>query len=1040
MKKTYLFLASILSFMLAAASVPLWGQNAKDIGNLFSRLDWRNIGPAEMGGRTVDIDVVESQPWIIYAAMGPSGVWRSVNNGITWKPVFQKENTVSVGDVTICQSNPDIIWVGSGEPTCRNSVTIGDGVYKSEDAGKTWTNMGLKETRHISRILIDPTNPDIVYVAAMGHLWGSNPERGIFKTTDGGKTWNKILFVNENTGFADLAMHAADSKILYAASYEYRRYPYYFSSGGPGSAIYKSIDAGKTWKKLAKDLPEGTMGRIGLAVSRSRPDVVYALIEHKDGGIWRSEDKGDTWTRTCDNKTFIQVNFRPFYYSQIRVDPSDDKTVYVFSGATYVSGDMGGKFRAISAGIHPDHHALWIDPHNPAHLIDGNDGGIDITYDKGRTWKPVRNIAAAEVYHVGFDMRDPYFVYCGLQDNGVWGGPSSTYDSQGITNEDWFSVGSGDGFYAQVDPTDPNTIYWNYQMNVLSRFDMRMMLSKMIRPLASLEERPFRYNWNSPILISPHDSKTVYTGGQFLFKTTDRGLTWEKISPDLTTDNPDKEKDSGGPITPDNTGAEIHCTLISIAESPVKPGIIWCGTDDGNLQLTQDGGKSWTNTVSRIPDLLPNTWCSHVEASHFSPGTAYASFDGHRTDDYAPHLYKTADFGRTWTSISANLPFGWIHVIREDPRNRNLLYAGMEFGIFASLDGGKSWFSLKNNLPTVAVRDIAVHPRENDLIIGTHGRGIWIMDDIRPLQETTPEVLANEAHFFSLRPATRFFPSTKYEMFSRADFAGRNPKYGAAVTAYFQTRPPEIPKIIIRDSEGKKVSELRMKKKAGLQRVYWGLQFAPRTKEGKVIKTTGLGLVSPPYILSGRYSLELQGGSWNTVRTLQVKPDPRVAVNPKAHSLQADAVLETMILQKLNGRAVTAVSQIRRSLGKLKKTLKESKNTKDAFAAADRFEKKFLPLEKEIKPKGINYRVSTETALRGGSYTTQMLFLGMSLGGFPFQPTKVDWQQIKELKEIIQNLVDRLNVFIEEEIPRLNTALKAAGLKPVRAPKHVALS
>jgi len=399
-----------------------FSQSSEKIDKLFEKLEWRNIGPANMGGRTVDIDVVESKPWIIYAAMGPSGVWKSENNGITWDPVFDKESTVSVGDVTICQSNPDIVWVGSGEATTRNSVTIGDGVYKTIDAGKTWKNMGLKNTRHISRIVIDSDNPDIVYVAAQGHLWGPNEERGVYKTSDGGKTWQKVLYINKNTGIADLAIDPSDGKILYAAAWDYQRFPYFFYSGGPGSGIYKSLDGGENWVRLVKGLPEGVLGRIGLAVSRSNPNVVYALIEHKDGGIWRSEDKGENWKRTCDNKTFITVNFRPFYYSQIRIDPGDDKVVYVFSGGAYVSKNMGKKFKAISSGTHSDHHALWIDPENPKHLIDGNDGGIDITYDGGKNWNAIKHMAVAEVYQIGFDFQKPYHVFCGLQDNGAWGG------------------------------------------------------------------------------------------------------------------------------------------------------------------------------------------------------------------------------------------------------------------------------------------------------------------------------------------------------------------------------------------------------------------------------------------------------------------------------------------------------------------------------------------------------------------------------------------------------------------------------------------
>ena len=542
--------------VFAISSLPLNGQSADKVASLYEKFSWRSIGPAVPGGRTVDLDVVESQPWIIYAAVGPSGVWKSDNNGITWMPVFYKESTVSVGDVTIAPSQPNIVWVGTGEATSRNSVTIGDGVYKSTDAGKTWTNMGLCETRHISRILINRGDPNIVYVAAMGHLWGPNPDRGVFKTVDGGKTWAKTLYIDENTGVADMAVDPLDSLTLFAAAYEHRRLPYYFSSGGSSSGIYKTTDGGMSWKRLTKDLPEGILGRIGIAVSRSNPGVIYVLIEHKEkGGIWRSEDKGESWKRMCDTETANRVNNRPFYYSQIHVDPTDDKVVYVLSTGLYVSTDMGQHFRPIGAGVHSDHHAFWIDPSNPLHLVDGNDGGVDVSYDAGRNWFGFQNMDAAEVYQVGYDLRSPYYVYCGLQDNGVWGGPSASLDPRGIPNEEWYLVGGGDGFYAQPAPDDPTTVYANSQMNGLYRFDLTLLKSKTIKPLAPIKEAPYRFNWNAPIQISPHDPKTVYCGGNYLFKTTDRGASWTIISPDLTTNDPGKQKDSGGPITPDNSGA-----------------------------------------------------------------------------------------------------------------------------------------------------------------------------------------------------------------------------------------------------------------------------------------------------------------------------------------------------------------------------------------------------------------------------------------------------------------------------------------------------
>jgi photosystem II stability/assembly factor-like uncharacterized protein len=1040
MRKSDIHTVIAILLLFCGLSVHAGAQSADRVSPLYEDLNWRSIGPAVMGGRTVDIDVVEKQPWIIYAAIGPSGVWKTKNNGITWMPVFHKENSVSVGDVTIAQSHPDIIWVGTGESTCRNSVTIGDGVYKSIDSGKTWENMGLENTRHISRIVINPGDPHIVYVAAMGHLWGPNEERGIYKTIDGGKTWTKILYVDEDTGFADLAMDPSDSLTLYAAAYEYRRTPYHFSSGGKGSGLFKTADGGKTWTKLGKDLPEGILGRIGLAISRSSPNVVYALIEHKEGGIWRSEDRGETWTRTCDTETFNLVNNRPFYYSQIRVDPTDDSVIYVFSTGGFVSRDMGKKFRPISGGTHSDHHALWIDPSNPLHLIDGNDGGIDISYDGGKNWHPIRHMALAEVYQLGFDMRDPYFVYCGLQDNGLWGGPSRTLESSGIFNDDWYVVGGGDGFHSQVDPTDHTTIYGNYQLNGLYRHDLRIGRGKSIKPLASFNEPPYRYNWNSPILISPHDPKTVYTGGNYLFKTTDKGQSWTIISPDLTTDDPEKQKDSGGPISMENTGAESHCTIITISESPVQKGVIWCGTDDGNVQVTQDSGESWANVVKNIPGLSPNTWCSRIEASHYDAGTAYVAFDGHRNDDYKTYIYKTTDYGKSWTSIKGNLPFGWVHVVREDIKNKNLLFVGTEFGIYASLDGGKSWFSLKNKLPTAAVRDIAIHPRANDLIIGTHGQGVWILDNITPLQEMVEDVLQADKHVFSIRPETQFYHRNSRESFGRAEFRGQNPSYGVSITVYFKEKPEEKPKIFIKDKDGEKVYDISLSKEKGLQQKTWNMRCIAKSQDGKEIKPGSGGFAGYLNAAPGEYTAELHVGNQTLSKEITIYPDPRIEVDEEDRIAQKESFAKALILSKKMGLTVTAVKNITRQLDKMRTELEKKEAMSDAVQTALKsFEEKLGDLDDEVVPKGIGLRSSREEALRGGSLARRISSMVGNLGGFPFPPTSTDMHLLKELEMAMEEYVERVNNIIEEDIPALNKTLEAHTVKSIKAPKKVEL-
>ncbi|MGB9905827.1 MAG: WD40/YVTN/BNR-like repeat-containing protein [Candidatus Saccharicenans sp.] len=1030
-----LLLMGLISWSTVLAQ-PQDGQVAEYLNNFIT---WRNIGPAVPGGRTVDLDVVERQPWIIYAAVGPSGLWKSENNGITWFPVFYREATVSVGAVAVAQSSPNVVWVGTGESTSRNSVTVGDGVYKSVDGGKTWTNMGLNDTRHISRIIISRGDPNIVYVAAMGHLWGPNSERGIYKTVDGGKTWQKILYVNENTGFCDLEMDPQDSQILYAAAYEHRRSPYHMTSGGPGSGLYKSSDGGQTWTRLKQDLPEGIIGRIGLAVARSRSGVVYALIEHQDPGIWRSEDYGQTWKRTADAKTYKNVNNRPFYYSHIYVDPSDDRTIYVQSTGLYVSNDQGQKFRAIGQGTHPDHHALWIDPANPLHLIDGNDGGIDITYDGGKTWFPVTSIDAAEVYQVGFDFSLPYRVYCGLQDNGCWGGPSHSLDSRGILNEHWEFINGGDGFFVRPDPKNSFIVYCNSQNNGLVKKDLRHGLAKGVRPEAPRNEPPYRFNWNAPILISPHDNNLIYCAGNFLFRSRDGGYSWERISPDLTTNDPKKQVDGVGPITVENSGAEVHCTITAIAESPARAGVLWCGTDDGQVQVSRDGGQNWTNVTRNIPGLPKNSWCSRIEASHFEAGMAYVAFDNHRSDDYQPYVYKTTDFGRTWKSIRSNLPaFGWVHVIREHPENKNLLFVGTEFGIYASYNSGLSWIKIHGtNLPTVAVHDIAVHPRENDLIIGTHGRGIWILDDICYLSQAGPELFENDFYLFTSRPAYLLLTASRGDIYSSPGFSGKNPSPGVGLTYFVKKDLSGDLRIKIYDENQDPVIELPLLKKAGLNRSSWNLQFMPRL--GSEDKPISPGLLNVMVsVLPGNYSFSIKIGEKEYRGQITVRPDPRFELEVDGLRKQYPLVAELNMINNAYARGVAAVRNITRAL---EKTRSEINLIQDANKKIEA-KKRLKQFEETLNAAGDIFQ--TEGTLLGlslpyqkflrGPINTRLISLIQSIAAYPAGPTATEIQQAEEIKEMVKESIARLNEFIKKDLEEFNKFLESSQLTLIQKP------
>jgi photosystem II stability/assembly factor-like uncharacterized protein len=906
MKRTAIGLSILLGFFLPLGR----GQEAASLVPEFLKtLKPRSIGPANMSGRIVDLAVYEKRPSIMYVASASGGLWKTVNNGITFQPVFERESSVALGAVALAQSNPDVVWVGTGENNARNSVSWGDGVYKSTDGGTTWKNMGLKDTQHIGRIVIHPTNPDIVYVAALGHLWGPSKERGLYKTTDGGFSWHQVKFINQDTGFIDLVMDPSDPETLYAAAYQVRRDA--FSGGnpivqhGPGGGLYKTGDGGKSWQKMTEGLPKNALGRCGLSVHRKDPNVIYAVVQTEltptpvagqvanlkerivaeeagttvkrkikpeDGGIFRSGDKGKTWT---------YVNSlcpRPFYYGQIRVDPNDDQRVYVLGIQFHVSSDGGKTFKnGIPPGkVHVDHHALWIDPRDSHHLVLGNDGGLYFSYDKIANWEHLLNLPVGQFYAVGVDMRKPYRVYGGLQDNGSWGGSSATYDRAGITVADWFQILGFDGYYCQVDPKDVDTVYCEGQYGILRRVNARTGEGTDIKPRldmitkgkkksqkTNIEPPPpkgtpeFRFNWSCPILLSPHDSKTVYYGGNFVFRSRNRGDKWNIISPDLTGGKPGPSESTGHTIT-------------TLAESPLKVGLLYAGSDNGKVHVSQDSGVNWTDLSDNIP-LPPRRWITRVECSPFDEATAYLSIDRHRNDDRAPYVFKTTDYGETWKSLVNNLPAGGpVHVIKADPRNRNLLYVGTEFGLFISLDAGHSWHK-HPGLPTVPVHDLVVHPRDRELVIGTHGRSIYVMD-VAPLQELTPAVLQADVHLFDVRPAFAYRPRSFRHLGSK-NYTGQNPLYGTAIYYYLKEPIKSAPTITITNGDGKTVRELKPGKgngqfgKAGLHHFQWNL--LPPKQGGK---KGGFGFEFGP-VPAGEYTATLRISEWALSKKIRVETE-----------------------------------------------------------------------------------------------------------------------------------------------------------------------
>ncbi len=783
-------------------------------------LRYREIGPATMGGRVNDIEVPIQDPKVIYAAMAAAGILKSTNGGTTWQTLFDKEAVSTVGDVAVAPSNPQIVWAGSGESNNRQSSSWGNGVYKSMDAGKTWKNMGLAETHHIARVVIHPKNPDIVWVAATGNLWSSNPERGVYKTTDGGKTWAHVLKVNDDTGATELVVDSESPTVLYAAMYQRRRAVFGFNGSGEHSALYKSIDGGDTWTMITRGMPYNTenaptprpenlleTGRISIAIYPKNTDIVYATVEHANGGVYRSTDKGETWTKMAE----IAAVPRPMYFSKLKVDPNNDQRLWLAGVALQYSEDGGKTWTGnFSRAPHADTHGFWINPNDSDHIIQGNDGGINISFDRGRTWDYSNTVPLGTFYEVGVDNSVPYKICGGLQDNNTWCGPSMTNNTQGISNSDWYTIGGGDGFFAQPDPNDPDIVYGESQDGNLFRRNVKTGESKQIRPREEDGEKRYRFQWNSPIVISAFDSNTIYYGGNFLFKSTQRGDNWVKISPDLTTNVDRNTLPIMGKVPDRNTrsrhdGVQQYPAITTVSESPLNRNILWAGTDDGNLQVTRDG-QTWKNVADKVPGVPKGTYVSRVVASRASEGSAYVTFDGHRMGDFKVYVFVTNDFGETWRSVASNLPQnnGIVSVVREHPRNPNLLFVGTEYGIFASYDRGANWTKFHMNLPTVPVDDILIHPRENDLILATHGRSIWVMDDITPLEQMNEAVLGSDIHLFDPRRSIMWRTWNNKPLTSDKAFYGQNPPNGAMINFYLKEplATGQVVTITVQDSAG----------------------------------------------------------------------------------------------------------------------------------------------------------------------------------------------------------------------------------------------
>lgn len=1055
-------------------------------------LEWRQIGPTIMGGRVADLAVVESDPSTFYVGTATGGVWKTTNGGTSFESIFDDQPTSSIGDVTVAPSNPNVVWVGSGEPQNRQSSPWGMGVFRSTDAGRTWTHLGLENTHHIARIQVHPRNPDIAYVAAVGHLWGSNPERGVYRTTDGGVTWDQVLYVDESTGAIDLIMDPNDPQTLFAAMYQRQRTLGGFNGGGPGSGIYRTLDGGDTWKELTEGLPEGDKGRIGLDIYRADPNTVFAVIEadarrpgagfggfggggnpDAKNGVYRSTDRGETWEQMGT------TNNRPMYYSQIRVDPNDPERIYLGGSSMYRSSDAGRTFTADAAsGVHSDHHAIWIDPSDSDHMLLAGDGGVSVSWDRSEHWRQLQNLPISQFYEIGVDDREPYHVCGGLQDNGSWCAPSDTWSNQGIRTRDWYNIGGGDGFFTVMHPTEP-IVFAESQGGNIMRVNLETHEQLRMRPVGrptvddeGEEVDPeYRFNWDAPIILSSHDPSTLYFGGNVVFKTTDRGRTWGEISPDLTKaiDRDElyiMEVQGSEAMMSRNDGTSTFGNLVSLAESPVDPNVLYAGSDDGNLHVTRDGGATWTNVAPNMPGLPDETYITRIVASHGAAGTVWAAGDNHRNDDFAAYLYVSTDFGESWRQITSGLPDGWaMNALAQHPRAANLLFAGTEIGIYFSIDAGESWHPLRRNLPTVPVDDIKIQARENDLVIGTHGRGIWIMEDITPLEHLSQAVLASDVHLFPTLSAVAYSNWTP-QGWTPGVFAAPNPPQGVRVRYWLgqelqgeatvvteeggevedpvvgsgpnangpngssgsgdsHVNPsPEanggVTHITITDASGDVVRELEGEGSVGLQEVMWDLRWEPAYEQepGQGGFGGGGGFFRGggprgPKVLPGTYTVRLEAGGESMETTVEVRLDPRVAISQADLMARQGAMMRAYAMAGPVNDASQAVRRLRDQLGEISDQLEEHEDAPQA-------------LEDEVEALG---EALDEINDDLGDARTGTRVQG-SLERFHAAPTADALYQLERGWEVLPGMIERLNDLITYRMPALHDMVSEAALRP----------
>ncbi|NDQ58279.1 MAG: glycosyl hydrolase [Acidipila sp.] len=1009
--------------------------------SLFKGMKWRQIGPFR-GGRVIAVAGVPGDPSTFYFGAVAGGVWKTTNGGSDWTPLFDKQAVSSIGSIAVAPSDPNVIYVGTGEACIRGNISHGDGVYRSTDAGKTWVNVGLKDTRHIGRVIVHPRNPNILFVAALGHAYGPNAERGVFRSLDAGKTWEKVLYKDDRTGAIDITFDPANPHVLFASLWEASRSPWGMTSGGAGSGLYRSGDDGATWKRLdGNGLPKGILGRIGVSVSGADSNRVYALIEAAEGGLYRSDDGGEKWMKINGGFEFRQ---RAWYYTHVFADPKDPNTVYILNVGMHRSTDGGHSFARVPAP-HGDNHALWIDPANPQRMIEGNDGGATISVDGGKSWTRQDNQPTAQFYHVTTDTRYPYYVYGAQQDNSTVA-ISSRSDTGVIDRAQWYAVGGCESGHIAVDPRDANIVYAGCYGGHISRFDKRTEQTQEVTPYPEdpmgwgAADIQHRFQWTAPILISPNDPNVLYHAAEVLFRSTNGGMSWTAISPDLTRNDKSKQQASGGPITKDNTSVEYYDTIFALAESSLAKGQIWVGTDDGLVQLTRDGGKNWQNIT---PHIMPE-WgrVSSIEPSSFDAGTAYVAVDHHQVDDFRPWIFKTSDFGKSWSKLGNGIPeTTYVRVVREDPSRKGLLYAGTETGIYISFDDGAHWQPLQLNLPTTPIHDLVV--KGDDLVVATHGRSFWILDDLAPLRQLTSEIAKTETHLYSPQSALR----DRWGSFGGRGPYGQNPPDGAVIDYYLKAAPGEKDEVTLEilDAGGKPVRKFTNKPKktddagaagedsgataklpveAGMNRFAWDLNYEDAKKTpGAIIWG---GSLNGPQVPPGTYQVVLTVAGKKQTAPLEIKMDPRVTTPAADLQKQFDLLMQIRDRISAAHEAVNQMRDYRAQSQAVVKRLGEGAQAKKIKAAVEELDQKMKPVEEEIlqvKSKApqdpLNYPIKLNNRLAA---------LAGAVGSADAAPTAQEYAVFAALNGQLGVQLKRWEEIKAKEVAALNSMILEAGV------------